>query len=112
MECEHEFTAKVVPAELFENGETAQFVIIRGAATTTITTTRRSSRGANCPDRLKRGHEAKQEVRSRLRVVYSAKNGKQLHGNDNGGQLDSDATRRSRHLTGNLVRWNTSIRMS
>ena len=85
MECEHEFTAKVVPAELFENGETAQFVIIRGAATTTITTTRRSSRGANCPDRLKRGHEAKQEVRSRLRVVYSAKNSKQLqlHGNDN-----------------------------
>jgi hypothetical protein len=33
---------------------------------------------------LKRGHEAKQEVRSRLRVVYSAKNSKQLqlHGND------------------------------
>jgi hypothetical protein len=88
MECEHEFTAKVVPAELFENGETAQFVIIRGAATTITTTTtrrRRSSRGANCPDRLKRGHEAKQEVRSRLRVVYSAKNSKQLqlHGNDN-----------------------------
>ena len=84
MECEHEFTAKVVPAELFENGETAQFVIIRGAATTTTTTRRRSSRGANCPDRLKRGHEAKQEVRSRLRVVYSAKNSKQLqlHGND------------------------------
>ena len=84
MECEHEFTAKVAPAELFENGETAQFVIIRGAAATTITTTRRSSRGANCPDRLKRGHEAKQEVRSRLRVVYSAKNSKQLqlHGND------------------------------
>ena len=68
MERGHGFAAKVVPAELFENGETAQFVK-RGAAAAAI----RSSRGTDCPDRLKRGHEAtrKQEVRSRL--VYSAK---------------------------------------
>ena len=67
MERGHGFAAKVVPAELFENGETAEFVK-RGAAAAA-----RSSRGADCPDRLKRGHEAtrKQEVRSRL--VYSAK---------------------------------------
>jgi hypothetical protein len=58
VECEHEFATKVVVAELFENGETAQFVIRRAA--------RRSSRDANCPDRLKRGQEAKQELLGRL----------------------------------------------
>jgi len=45
-------------AEIFENGETAQFVI-RSATT-------RSSGGANCPNRLKRGQKAEQEVLSRL----------------------------------------------
>jgi hypothetical protein len=55
---EHEFTAKVALAEIFEDGETAQSVI-RGAA-------RIGSGGANCPHRLKRGQEAKQEVLGRL----------------------------------------------
>ena len=67
MERGHEFTAKVVPAELFENGETAQFVKRATAAAAA-----RNPRCADCPDRLKRGHEAKQKVRRRLRVVYSA----------------------------------------
>jgi len=58
VECEHEFMTQVVFAENFENGETAQF-IIRGAAI-------RSSGGANCPNWLKRGQEAKQEMLSRL----------------------------------------------
>jgi hypothetical protein len=58
VECEHEFTAKVVLAVVFENGESAQFVI-RDAA-------RRSSGGANGPNRLKSGQEAKQEMLSRL----------------------------------------------
>jgi hypothetical protein len=58
VECEHEFMTQAVFAEIFENGETAQLVI-RGAAI-------RSSGGANCPNRLKRGQEAKQEVLSRL----------------------------------------------
>jgi hypothetical protein len=58
VECEHEFTTKVVFAEIFENDETAQFVI-RSA-------TIGSSGGANSPNRLKRGQEAEQEVLSRL----------------------------------------------
>jgi hypothetical protein len=58
VECEHELTTEVALAELFENDETAQFVI-RDA-------TRRSSGDANCPNRLKRGQEAKQEVLSCL----------------------------------------------
>ena len=51
-------------AEIFENCEMVQFVI-RSAA-------RRSSGGANYPNRLKRGREAKQEVLCRL--VWAARN--------------------------------------
>jgi len=50
VEREHELTTEVVLAVFLENGETAQFVI-RDVA-------RRSSDGANCPNRLKRGQEA------------------------------------------------------
>jgi len=55
VECEHELATQVVVAVMLVNGETAQFVT-RAAATG----------GANCPNRLKRGQEAEQEVLSCL----------------------------------------------
>jgi len=58
VEREHELTTKVALAAFLENGETTQFVI-RDVA-------RRSSDCANCPNRLKRGQEAEQEVLSSL----------------------------------------------
>ena len=56
MERDHELATKVVFAVIFVNSKTAQFVIV-GI---------RSSGGANCPNRLKRGQEAEQEVLSCL----------------------------------------------
>jgi hypothetical protein len=58
VERDHELTTEVVLAESVENGETAEFVM-RDAV-------RRSSAGANRPNRLKRGQEAEQEVLSCL----------------------------------------------
>jgi len=54
VEREHELATEVVLAVFLENGETSEFVIRDGV--------RRSSDGANGPNRLKRGQEAEQEV--------------------------------------------------
>ncbi len=56
MECEHELATEVEFAVIFVNGKTAQFVIVSS----------RSSGGANCPNRSKRGQEAEQKVLSYL----------------------------------------------
>ena len=61
MESEHELATEVVFAVIFVNGKTAQFVIAMS-----IRDDRRSSGGANCPNRLKRGEEAEQEMLSCL----------------------------------------------
>jgi hypothetical protein len=58
VEREHELATEVVLAESCQNGETAQFVI-RDAV-------RRSSGGANRPNRGKRGQEAEEKVHSSL----------------------------------------------
>jgi hypothetical protein len=58
VEREHELTTKVVLAVFIENGKTAQFVI--------RDVVRRESGGAYCPNWLKRGQEAEQQVLSCL----------------------------------------------